>query len=80
MGNQLSRRSFLKFTAMGITAVAGAGIGMTPASQQCADNACQYPVNPKSTRRYSYPNTLRKFTPDMAPDLADDEIRKGDFK
>ena len=59
----------------------GAGVddsaidGKTPTTQQCDENGCQYPVDPKSTQRYSYPDKLRKFTPDMQPDLSDDEMR-----
>ena len=32
-------------------------------------------MKPKTTLGYSYPDRLRKFTPDMWPDLADDEMR-----
>ena len=49
--------------------------GKTPTTQQCDENGCQYPVDPNSTQRYSYPDKLRKFTPDMQPDLSDDEMR-----
>ena len=75
MSDQLSRRSFLKCAAVSMAAVAGTGMGATAANQQCGENSCQYPVNPWSTRRYSYPDSLKKFTPDMQPDLADDEMR-----
>jgi ribonuclease Z len=44
-------------------------------AQQCDENGCDYPVNPKTTQRYSYPKTLKKFTPDMQPHLAADEMR-----
>src|SRR5512139_886745 len=40
-----------------------------------AEKSGQGPVDLKFTQRYSYPDTLRKFTPDMQPDLADDEMR-----
>lgn len=81
MSSKFSRRDFLKASGVALSglplgcAVAGAGMGKTPATQQCKQNACQYPVNPKSTQRYSYPDRLRKFTPDMQPDLAADEMR-----
>jgi len=78
---QLSRRGFLGISGATLGglplggALAGTGIGETPTTQQCANNGCNYPVNPKSTRQYSYPGTLRKFTLDMQPDLAADELR-----
>ena len=50
-------------------------MGKPPTPQQCGENGCEYPVNPKSAERYRYPYTLRKFTPDMQPDLAEDELR-----
>jgi len=81
MSKKLSRRDFLKASGVALSglslggAVAGIGMGKTPATQQCAENGCGYPVNPKSTRQYSYANRLRKFTLDMQPDLADDEMR-----
>jgi ribonuclease Z len=56
-------------------AAAGAALGKTPAAQQCAENGCNYPADPRSTLQYSYLNTLRKFTLDMQSDLADDEMR-----
>ncbi len=77
----ISRRGFLRSSGVALGglslggAVAGTGMGRTLATQQCANNACGYPVDPSSTQRYSYPNTLRKFTPDMQPDLAADEMR-----
>jgi ribonuclease Z len=81
MTSKLSRRDFLKASGVALGglslggAVALTGMGETLAAQQCAENGCNYPVNPKSTRQYSYPNTLRKFTLDMQPDLAGDEMR-----
>ena len=81
MSSKLSRRDFLKASGVALGglalggAVAGTGMGKTPTAQQCDENGCQYPVKPKSTQQYSYPDTLRKFTPDMQPDLADDEMR-----
>ncbi len=50
-------------------------MGRTPTTQLCDKNGCQYPVDPKTTQWYSYPDTLRKFTVDMQPDLAADEMR-----
>ena len=81
MSSKLSRRGFLEVSGLALGglalrgAVAGTGMGKPPTTQQCDDNGCGYPVKPKSTQRYSYPNTLRKFTPDMQPDLTDDEMR-----
>ena len=81
MSSKLSRRGFLKASGVAVGglalggAVAGTGMGKTPTTQQCDENGCGYPVKPKSTQQYSYPNRLRKFTPDMWPDLADDEMR-----
>lgn len=81
MSTKLSRRGFLGVSGValgGLTlggAVAGTGTGKAPTAQKCEDNGCDYPVDPKSTQRYSYPDKLRKFTPDMQPDLADDEMR-----
>ena len=81
MSSRLSRRSFLKTSGVAVGglalggALAGTGMGKTPTTQQCDENGCHYPVNPKSTQRYSYPATLRKFTPGMQPDLAADEMR-----
>jgi ribonuclease Z len=76
----ISRRGFLKASgvALGglplVGAVAGTGTGQTPPAQQC-DDSHFYPVDAASTQRYSYLDTLRKFTPDMQPDLGDDEMR-----
>jgi ribonuclease Z len=81
MSSRLSRRNFLKTSGMAVGglalggALAGTGMGKTPTTQQCDENGCGYPVKPRSTQRYSYPHRLRKFTPDMQPDLADDEMR-----
>ncbi len=50
-------------------------MGNTLATRQRDENGCRYPVDPASTQQYSYPAKLRKFTPDMQPDLADDEMR-----
>ena len=81
MSTKLTRRDFLKASGValgGLTlggVVAGTGTGATPATQQCSNNGCNYPVDPASTQRYSYPDTLRSFTPDMQPDLAADEMR-----
>ncbi len=81
MSSVLTRRDFLKASGVALAglplagAVAGTGMGTAPPPQQCDDNACHYPVNPRSTQRYSYPNRLRKFRPDMQPDLAADEMR-----
>lgn len=49
--------------------------GQTPTMQQCDENGCNYPVDPQSTQRYSYPARLKKFTPDMQTDLGHDEMR-----
>ena len=81
MSSKLPLRYFLMASGMALGglplagAVAGTGMGKTPPTQQCDANGCGYPVNPKSTLGYSYPDRLRKFTPDMQPDLADDEMR-----
>ncbi|MGE5531108.1 MAG: hypothetical protein ACM3VW_03190 [Bacteroidota bacterium] len=87
MSCKLTRRGFLMASGVALggaalgpavpfaSAVAGTGMGKPPEAQQCDENACGYPVNPKTTLGYSYPNRLRKFTRDMWPDLADDEMR-----
>ena len=73
MSSKLPLRDFLMASGMALGglplagAVAGTGMGKTPPTQQCDDNGCGYPVNPKSTLGYSYP--------DRQPDLADDEMR-----
>ncbi|MFN8201662.1 MAG: hypothetical protein U0S48_03795 [Solirubrobacteraceae bacterium] len=87
---ELSRRDVLRASgaALGGLALGGAVAGTqrdaalasavrsrTSATQQCDENGCDYPVNPKSTRRYSYPDGLKRFTRAMQPDLAHDEMR-----
>jgi ribonuclease Z len=81
MSSRLSRRRFLEASGLALAglplagAMAGARMDKTSSAQQCDDNGCGYPVKPKTTLGYSYPDRLRKFTPDMWPDLADDEMR-----
>jgi ribonuclease Z len=81
MSTVLSRRDFLMASGLALGglplagAVAGTVMGKPPPMQQCDENGCGYPVKPKTTLGYSYPNRLQKFTPDMQPDLADDEMR-----
>jgi ribonuclease Z len=81
MNSKISRRDFLKASGValgGLTlggAVACTGVGVAATTEQCAENTCGYPVDPESTERYSYPNRLKKFTRNMQPDLAADEMR-----
>lgn len=44
---------------------------------RCQDNACNYPVPPRTTQEYSYPEhpPLPEYTLDMQQQLADDEMR-----
>jgi ribonuclease Z len=79
----LTRRDLLKTSgmALGGLALGGALVGaragraLAKQQQQCVTNECDYPVRPKSTQEYSYPNSLEAFTLDMQPELASDEMR-----
>lgn len=76
-----SRRDVLKASGMALGSLvlggvaAGTATAHAPVPHGCDENGCHYPVDPRSTQRYSYPDRLRKFTPDMQPDLGPDELR-----
>jgi ribonuclease Z len=79
-GTGIPRRGFLKASGVAEGGLslggthAGTGMGRTPTAQRCDDNG-YYPVESSLTQRYSYPGTLRRFTPEMHRDLAADEMR-----
>jgi ribonuclease Z len=79
----LTRRDLLKASgvAMGSLALGGAMVGaragkaLAKQQQQCGTNECHYPVGRGTTQKYSYPTHLSAFTPDMQPQLDEDEMR-----